>query len=96
MTAYRRISSAVSSRCQQWGNAGRSLPIRSYTVGGEAMTRASFDFVQEVLQPPRIVNGYGPTETVITPLISKAYPGTGFESAYMPIGHPVGDRSAYS
>ena len=54
------------------------------------MTRASFDFVQEVLQPPRIVNGYGPTETVITPLISKAYPGTGFESAYMPIGHPVG------
>ncbi|WP_217628094.1 non-ribosomal peptide synthetase, partial [Nitrosospira sp. Nsp13] len=77
------------------GNAGRSLPIRSYTVGGEAMTRASFDFVQEVLQPPRIVNGYGPTETVITPLISKAYPGTRFESAYMPIGHPVGDRSAY-
>ncbi|MBA4143018.1 MAG: amino acid adenylation domain-containing protein [Nitrosospira sp.] len=77
------------------GKTGRSLPIRSYTVGGEAMSRASFDFVQEILQPPRIINGYGPTETVITPLISKAYPGTGFESAYMPIGHPVGDRTAY-
>jgi acyl-coenzyme A synthetase/AMP-(fatty) acid ligase len=77
------------------GSAGRDLPIRSYTVGGEAMSRASFDFVQETLQPPRIINGYGPTETVITPLISKAYPGTGFESAYMPIGHPVGDRTAY-
>jgi amino acid adenylation domain-containing protein len=77
------------------GNAGRTLPIRSYTVGGEAMSRASFDFVQTTLQPPRIINGYGPTETVITPLISKAYPGTWFESAYMPIGCPVGDRTAY-
>ena len=77
------------------GTAGRSLPIRSYTVGGEAMSRASFDFVQETLQPPRIINGYGPTETVITPLIFKAYPETQFESAYIPIGHPVGDRRAY-
>ncbi|MDN5753805.1 MAG: amino acid adenylation domain-containing protein, partial [Nitrosospira sp.] len=77
------------------GSAGRSLPIRSYTVGGEAMTRASFAFVQATLRPPRIINGYGPTETVITPLISKAYPDTTFESAYMPIGHPVGDRTAY-
>ena len=77
------------------GKAGRHLPIRSYTVGGEAMSRASFDFVQETLQPPRIINGYGPTETVITPLISKAYPDTRFESGYMPIGFPVGDRAAY-
>ncbi len=77
------------------GTAGRSLPIRSYTVGGEAMSRASFDFVQETLQPPRIINGYGPTETVITPLIFKAYPETQFESAYLPIGRPVGDRRAY-
>jgi len=77
------------------GNAGRDLSIRSYTVGGEATTRASFDFVQQVLQPPRIINGYGPTETVVTPLISKACADTRFESAYMPIGRPVGDRSAY-
>jgi acyl-coenzyme A synthetase/AMP-(fatty) acid ligase len=77
------------------GHAGRVLPIRSYTVGGEAMSRASFDFVQTTLRPPRIINGYGPTETVITPLISKAYPGAWFESAYMPIGCPVGDRTAY-
>ena len=76
------------------GTAGEP-PIRSYTVGGEAMSRASFDFVQETLKPPRIINGYGPTETVITPLIFKAYPDTQFESAYLPIGHPVGDRRAY-
>ncbi|MBP9100681.1 MAG: amino acid adenylation domain-containing protein [Nitrosomonas sp.] len=77
------------------GSAGRDLSIRSYTVGGEAMSRTGFDFVQQTLHPPRIINGYGPTETVITPLIFKAYPGTQFDSSYLPIGSPVGDRAAY-
>ncbi|MGO2452252.1 amino acid adenylation domain-containing protein [Pseudomonas taetrolens] len=77
------------------GEAGRKLPIRSYTVGGEGMPKHAFDEVQRVLQPPRIINGYGPTETVITPLIWCAYPGSQFESAFLPIGRPVGERSAY-
>ncbi|MGZ0018693.1 amino acid adenylation domain-containing protein [Nitrosomonas sp. wSCUT-2] len=77
------------------GSAGRNLPIRSYTAGGEAMSRSAFEFVQQTLQPPRIINGYGPTETVITPLIFKAYPDTRFDSSYLPIGSPVGDRTAY-
>ena len=77
------------------GEAGRRLPIRSYTVGGEGMPKHAFDEVQRVLQPPRIINGYGPTETVITPLIWCAYPGTQFDSAFLPIGRPVGQRSAY-
>jgi amino acid adenylation domain-containing protein/non-ribosomal peptide synthase protein (TIGR01720 family) len=77
------------------GTAGRNLPIRFYIVGGEATSRASFEFIQETLRPPRIINGYGPTETVVTPLILKTYPETRFESAYMPIGSPVGDRTAY-
>ncbi|BAN48012.1 non-ribosomal peptide synthase/polyketide synthase [Metapseudomonas resinovorans] len=77
------------------GESGRDLPIRSYTVGGEGMAKHAFDEVQRVLQPPRIINGYGPTETVITPLIWRAYPGTSFDSAFLPIGRPVGRRSAY-
>ncbi|MET3373126.1 amino acid adenylation domain-containing protein [Variovorax boronicumulans] len=77
------------------GEAASRLPIRSYTVGGEAMPRTSFALVQSVLKPPRIVNGYGPTETVITPMIAKAAPGEGFDAAYMPIGRLVGDRTAY-
>ena len=77
------------------GEGARHLPIRSYTVGGEAMSRASFDLVQSVLRPPRIINGYGPTETVVTPLIARAYPGDRVEAAYMPIGRPVGDRTAW-
>jgi amino acid adenylation domain-containing protein/non-ribosomal peptide synthase protein (TIGR01720 family) len=77
------------------GEAGRDLPIRSYTPCGEGMARHAFDEVQHVLQPKRLINGYGPTETVITPLIWLAYPDTEFDSAFMPIGRPVGNRSAY-
>ena len=77
------------------GEAGCRLPIRSYTVGGEAMPRATFDRVQAVFKPPRIINGYGPTETVITPTIAKAFAGTRFDAAYMPIGRLVGERTAY-
>jgi amino acid adenylation domain-containing protein/non-ribosomal peptide synthase protein (TIGR01720 family) len=77
------------------GEAGRALPIRSYTVGGEAMSRASFEMVQRVLRPPRIINGYGPTETVITPLAAKATSDTRLQAAYLPIGRPIGARTAY-
>lgn len=89
------MPSYLHQLAEMMGSAGRNLPIRFYIVGGEATSRASFEFIQETLQPPRIINGYGPTETVVTPLILKAYPGTRFESAYMPIGSPVGDRTAY-
>ncbi|MGC4088926.1 MAG: amino acid adenylation domain-containing protein [Polyangiaceae bacterium] len=77
------------------GEAARSLPIRSYTVGGEAMPRSSLELVQSVLRPPRIINGYGPTETVITPTIAKAFLDDRPSSAYMPIGRLIGDRTAY-
>ncbi|MGN7877262.1 amino acid adenylation domain-containing protein, partial [Roseateles sp. 22389] len=76
------------------GEAGSRLPIRSYTVGGEAMSRANLDLVQSVLKPPRIINGYGPTETVITPTVGIALAGERFAAPYMPIGKPVGDRQA--
>nr|WP_248386496.1 hypothetical protein [Vibrio sp. ED004] len=38
-----------------------------------------------MLAPPRIINGYGPTETVITPMIWEAYAQDSMESAYAPI-----------
>ncbi|WP_418121736.1 non-ribosomal peptide synthase/polyketide synthase [Variovorax sp. 160MFSha2.1] len=76
------------------GEEGRVPSLRSYTVGGEATSRAAFDRVMSNLRPPRIINGYGPTETVITPTIAKAHAGEGFDAAYMPIGSPVGDRTA--
>ena len=71
------------------------LPLRSWTLGGEAFTRETYHRLQEVVAPPRIINGYGPTETVVTPLIWEAYPDTPLDSAYAPIGTPVGERRAY-
>ncbi|XQE65275.1 amino acid adenylation domain-containing protein [Pseudomonas sp. P3C3] len=74
---------------------GLQLPVRSWTLGGEAFTRETYERLQKVLQPQRIINGYGPTETVVTPLIWEAFPGDSFEAAYAPIGNPVGPRSLY-
>jgi amino acid adenylation domain-containing protein/non-ribosomal peptide synthase protein (TIGR01720 family) len=74
---------------------GLKLPVRSWTLGGEAFTRETYERLQKVLQPQRIINGYGPTETVVTPLIWEAFPGDSFEAAYAPIGNPVGLRSLY-
>ncbi|MBB2496021.1 amino acid adenylation domain-containing protein [Pseudomonas sp. UL070] len=71
------------------------LPVRSWTLGGEAFTRETYERLQKILQPQRIINGYGPTETVVTPLIWEAFPGDSFEAAYAPIGNPVGPRSLY-
>ena len=72
-----------------------TLALRSITLGGEAFTRETFERIQDVLAPPRIINGYGPTETVITPMIWEAYAQDSMQSAYAPIGTPVGERKLY-
>ncbi|SBS26295.1 Linear gramicidin synthase subunit B [Marinomonas spartinae] len=72
-----------------------TLAVRSWTLGGEAFTRETYARLQTLVRPPRIINGYGPTETVVTPLIWRAYPGDSFPTAYAPIGEPVGSRRLY-
>ncbi|MDC5819294.1 amino acid adenylation domain-containing protein [Vibrio europaeus] len=71
------------------------LNVRSWTLGGEAFTRETYDRLQSVVNPLRIINGYGPTETVVTPMIWRAYPHDKLTSAYAPIGKPVGARRLY-
>ncbi|MBX9762631.1 MAG: amino acid adenylation domain-containing protein [Pseudomonadaceae bacterium] len=72
-----------------------TLNVRSWTLGGEAFTRERYERMQRVLKPKRVVNGYGPTETVVTPLIWEAFAGDQLEAAYAPIGTPVGPRTCY-
>ncbi|MCG8392483.1 MAG: condensation domain-containing protein, partial [Pseudomonadales bacterium] len=72
-----------------------SLKVRSWTLGGEAFTRETFERMQQVLKPQRIINGYGPTETVVTPMLWAAYEGDTLTSAYAPIGTAVGPRKLY-
>lgn len=74
---------------------GNPPPMRLYSFGGDAMPQASFELVQQVLRPQYMINGYGPTETVVTPLVWKTAAGELCKAAYAPIGHCVGERSAY-
>ncbi|QXH49544.1 amino acid adenylation domain-containing protein [Pseudomonas fakonensis] len=74
---------------------GGAASVRSFNVAGEAFPREGFEQIQRQLRPQHIVNGYGPTETVITPFLWEASADTRFSSAYAPIGRPVAGRSAY-
>ena len=74
---------------------GNPPPVRIYCFGGDAVPTASFERVKRALNPQYIINGYGPTETVVTPLIWKAGRDEACGAAYAPIGSRIGDRSAY-
>ncbi|MDQ8728115.1 amino acid adenylation domain-containing protein, partial [Bradyrhizobium sp. LHD-71] len=75
--------------------SGKPPPVKLYSFGGEAMPKAGFDRVRRVLGPRILINGYGPTETVISPLVWKVDGGCECETPFAPIGLPVGDRCAY-
>lgn len=74
---------------------GNPPPMRLYSFGGDAMPQASFELVQQVLKPQMMINGYGPTETVVTPMVWRTGPQDACTAAYAPIGSCVGERSAY-
>ncbi|MDP9930703.1 non-ribosomal peptide synthetase [Variovorax paradoxus] len=75
-------------------DTGRCPPVQLYSFGGEAMSREGFDAVRRHLKPELLINGYGPTEAVVTPMLWKVDGAASFEEGYAPIGRPVGDRSA--
>ncbi|MFJ2529352.1 non-ribosomal peptide synthase/polyketide synthase [Pseudomonas helmanticensis] len=74
---------------------GNPPPVRIYCFGGDAVPVASFELAKRALKPQYIINGYGPTETVVTPLIWKAGTDDQCGAAYAPIGSVVGERSGY-
>ncbi|WP_153101844.1 non-ribosomal peptide synthetase [Paraburkholderia hayleyella] len=83
----------------EWASQHGAPPaLRSLTVGGEATSREAFAALRRAFPRARIVNGYGPTETVITPLlwmIDAEADASGIAAAYLPIGTPVGERTAH-
>ncbi|MGG6352097.1 amino acid adenylation domain-containing protein, partial [Pseudomonas putida] len=68
-------------------------PVRIYCLGGDAVPEQTLAEVREVLRPRYITNGYGPTETVVTPMLWKASAEEPCGAAYAPIGRVVGQRS---
>ncbi|NWD27654.1 amino acid adenylation domain-containing protein, partial [Pseudomonas yamanorum] len=76
--------------------SGVSAPaVRIYCLGGDAVPEQTLAQVRTVLQPRYITNGYGPTETVVTPMLWKAPAEEACGAAYAPIGRVVGQRSLW-
>ncbi|WP_426177985.1 amino acid adenylation domain-containing protein [Pseudomonas sp. TWRC1-2] len=74
---------------------GNPPPVRVYCFGGDAVAQASYDLAWRALKPTYLFNGYGPTETVVTPLLWKAHRGDPCGAVYAPIGTLLGNRSGY-
>ncbi|SDH32066.1 non-ribosomal peptide synthetase [Nitrosomonas sp. Nm132] len=78
----------------------KALSVRLCIAGGEAWYATDVAATQATFQNVRLVNAYGPTETVITPTAwishaSEEHALTSVDGDYAPIGQPVGARSLY-
>ncbi|AKC71270.1 non-ribosomal peptide synthetase [Pandoraea oxalativorans] len=76
--------------------------LRLLSFGGEAMAWPALRAAQAMFRPVQTINGYGPTETVMTPVAWSidgaldAQPAAQIAGqAYAPIGKPVGRRRAW-
>jgi len=77
--------------------AGRTLgpPLHCLEIGGEAMPVEAARQWMRVAPGARLLNGYGPTETVVTPTSFEVPPGfRETPSGTVPIGRPLAGRSA--
>ncbi|MBU2215843.1 MAG: amino acid adenylation domain-containing protein, partial [Gammaproteobacteria bacterium] len=81
----------------EWAEqCGQAPGVKTYCFAGEAFSRELLQQVIRSLQPKWIINGYGPTETVVTPTIWRVPAATAdFSTAYAPIGDRVGARQGY-
>ncbi|TBV09727.1 non-ribosomal peptide synthetase [Stutzerimonas kirkiae] len=69
--------------------------VDTYCFGGDAVAEATFELVKSELRPCYLTNGYGPTETVVTPLLWKVDAQQRCGGPIAPIGAVVGARELY-
>ncbi len=71
--------------------------IRTCVIGGEALPWSDCEALKRVFGNIRLVNAYGPTETIITPAawVSEGETLDRVDTAYAPIGVPVAGRQLY-
>ena len=79
--------------------AARRAHLRVLAFGGEALSVAGFAAVRAAFPSATLINGYGPTEAVISPMLWITGPGADpagwADGTSLPIGHVVGARSAW-
>ncbi len=80
------------------GRGGAPAGLRMVMVGGEAVpVEGVLRWRENTASRARLLNGYGPTETVVTATVwdvPAGFPGA-YAGAVVPIGAPVGGRTAY-
>ncbi|WP_175920443.1 non-ribosomal peptide synthetase [Burkholderia pyrrocinia] len=92
--AYLREFAAVAAR------DGVPSALRVLAFGGEALPQQAFEFVRRTFPSVRLINGYGPTEAVISPMLWPVEPGEApvlaADDTYasLPIGRVIGPRVA--
>lgn len=90
------IPTTYLQQLAEWAEDTDSAPpMRLYSFGGEGLAQSTFDLLSRALKAKILINGYGPTETIMTPMVWKVTAGTRFEGVYAPLGRAVGDRRAY-
>jgi amino acid adenylation domain-containing protein len=72
-----------------------TLHLRACSASAEALSRETLGLVLEAVGPAPVVNGYGPTEAVITPMTWHVRELSECTAAYAPIGRVVGPRRGY-
>ncbi|OAN75735.1 hypothetical protein A8B82_02055 [Sulfitobacter sp. EhC04] len=90
------IPTTYLQQLAEWAeDTGTAPPMRLYSFGGEGLAQSTFDLLSRALNAKTLINGYGPTETIMTPMVWKVAAGTGFQGTYAPLGRAVGDRRVY-
>lgn len=90
------IPTTYLQQLAEWAEeTGSAPPMRLYSFGGEGLAQSTFDLLSRALKAKTLINGYGPTETIMTPMVWKVAAGTRFDGVYAPLGRAVGDRRAY-
>jgi amino acid adenylation domain-containing protein len=74
---------------------GRTLDLRVCITGGEAITAQLYQQLRRVLPRTRIVNAYGPTEAVVTPMAWSQGSREICATTFAPIGQSLGQRATY-
>lgn len=75
------------------GDAGPRASVGAFVIGGEALLDASLAWWREVAPTARLINEYGPTETVVGCAVfeDRGQPGP----AAVPIGRPIDRMRIY-
>ena len=71
---------------------GRYPQIDTYVIGGESLKYPDIEYLFTSPEPPRVINEYGPTETVVG---CSTFEVNNLESGEVPIGDPLPGCSLY-